>query len=131
MKLVEYTTKNLYGEFKPEEICFVVEKDYDHIDELSHITDDLNDALDEAKENDYKIFVFEKKFAKDCLYTDRIFQDMLENLEDEGLNIGYAIGGIEEEAEEDFAKLINKWFEKYVGNNYWFTDRLLGTLRLD
>lgn len=131
MKLVEYTTKNLYGEFKPEEICFVVEKDYDYIDELSHITDDLNDALDEAKENDYKIFVFEKKFAKDCLYTDRIFQDMLENLEDEGLNIGYAIGGIEEEAEKEFTELVKKWFEKYVGNTYWFTDRLLGTLRLD
>lgn len=131
MKLVEYTTKNLYGEFKPEEICFVVEKDYDYIDELSHITDDLNDALDEAKENDYKIFVFEKKFAKDCLYSDKIFHDMLETFEEEGLNIGYVIGGIEEEAEEDFAKLINTWFEKYVGNNYWFTDRLLGTLRLD
>lgn len=131
MKLVEYTTKNLYGEFKPEEICFVVEKDYDYIDELSYITDGLNDALDEAKENDYKIFVFEKKFAKDCLNTHKIFEDMLENLEEEGWNIGYVIGGDEENAEEDFAKLINKWFEKYVGNNYWFTDRLLGTLRLD
>ena len=106
-------------------------KDYDYIDELSHITDDLNDALDEAKENDYKIFVFEKKFAKDCLYSDKIFQDMLETFEEEGLDIGYVIGGIEEDAEKDFTKLINKWFEKYVGNNYWFTDRLLGTLRLD
>jgi hypothetical protein len=108
-----------------------VEKDYDYIDELSHVTDDLNDALDEAKENDYKIFVFEKKFAKDCLYSDKIFQDMLETLEEEGLNIGYVIGGDEENAEKEFTALVEKWFEKYVGNNYWFTDRLLGTLRLD
>lgn len=131
MKLVEYTTKNLYGEFKPEGICFVVEKDYDYIDELSHITDDLDDALSEAKENDYKIFVFEKKFAKDCLYSDKIFQDMLETFEEEGLDIGYVIGGDEENAEKEFTALVEKWFEKYVGNNYWFTDRLLGTLRLD
>lgn len=131
MKLVEYTTKNLYGLFKPEEICFIVEESYDYIDELSHITDDLNDAVSEAKENDYKIFVFEKKFAKDCLYPDRIFQDMLENIQEEGFDIGYVIAGDEENAEKEFTELVKKWFEKYVGNTYWFTDRLLGTLRLD
>ena len=27
-KPVEYTTKNLYGEFKPEDVCFVVAKSY-------------------------------------------------------------------------------------------------------
>ena len=130
-QLVEYTTKNLYGEFKPEEICFVVEIDYDYIDELSYITDKLDDALDEAKENDYKIFIFTKKFAKDCLYSDKIFHDMLETFEEEGLDIGYVIGGNEENAEKEFTALVEKWFEKYVGNNWWFTDRLLGTLRTE
>lgn len=130
-ELVEYTTKNLYGLFKPEELCFVVEIDYDCIDELSYITDDLDDALSEAKERDDKIFIYTKKFAKDCLYPDRIFQDILENLEEEGLDIGFVIAGVEKDAKEEFAELINKWFEKYVGNDYWFSDRFLGTLRLD
>lgn len=130
-ELTEYTINNLYGWFKPEEICFVVEKNYDYIDEVSYITDDLNDALSEAKENDYKIFIFTKKFAKDCLYPDKIFRDMLENLEEEGFDIGYVIGGDEENAEKDFTNLIHKWFEKYVGNNYWFTDILLGTLKVE
>ena len=130
-ELVEYTTKNLYGEFKPEEVCFVVEIDYDCIDELSYITDDLNDALDEAKENDYKIFIYTKKCVKDCLNTHKIFEDMLETLKEEGLDIGFVLGGIKEDAEEKFTELTNMWFEKFVGNNYWFTDRLLGTLRLD
>lgn len=136
-ELTEYTMNNLYGLVKPygkfeaEELCFVVEKSYDFIDECSYITDDLNDALDEAKENDYKIYIYTKKFSKDCLYPYRIFQNILENLKEEGLDIGYAIGGNEENAEKEFTELVEKWFEKYVGNSWWFTDRLLGTLRTE
>lgn len=130
-ELVEYTAKNLYGEFKLEEICFVVEESYDNIDELSYITDDVNDALSEAKENDYKIFIYTKKFAKDCLNTHRIFEDMLENLEEEGLDRSYVLDHTKRSGRKEFAKVINKWFKKYVRNDYWFSDRLLGTLRLD
>jgi len=129
--LVEYTTKNLYGEFKSEEICFVVEIEYDCINELSYITDDLDDALSEAKENNYKIFIYTKKFAKNCLNTRRIFEDMLEDLEEEGLDRSYVLDHTKRSGRKEFAKLINKWFKKYVRNDYWFSDRFLGTLRLD
>jgi hypothetical protein len=135
-ELVEYTMNNLYGLVKPygkfeaEELCYVVEVDYDCIDnELSYTTDNLSQALSKAKENDDKIFIYTKKFAKDCLNTHKIFEDTLENLEEEGLDIGFVIGGIEEYAEEKFTELINIWFKKYVGNDYWFPDRLLGTLK--
>ena len=131
MKLVEYTTKNLYGEFKPEEICFVVEKDYDYIDELSHITDDLNDALDAAKENDYKIFVYSKKLAIECLDTDLLYNDMIENVQEEGFDIETMIYDIKEDASEEFSTLLKTWFAKYFDNTYWIPDRLLGTLRFD
>ena len=57
-QLAEYTTKKLYSEFKTKEICFVVAKSYKYVNELSYITDDMNDALSFAKENDYKIFSF-------------------------------------------------------------------------
>lgn len=120
-----------YGKFEAEELCYIVEIDYDCIDELSYITDNLHDALSKAKENDDKIFIYTKKFAKDCLYPNRIFQNILESFEEEGLDIGYVLGGIEKEAEEDFEKLINKWFENYVGKSYWFPDRLLGTLKTE
>lgn len=130
-QLVEYTMNNLYGEFKPEEICYIVERDYDCIDELSYITDDLENAVSEAKENDYKIFIYTKRFAKECLYPDIIFQNMLESLKKEGWDISEILVGVEENAEKDFAELVEKWFEKYVGNSYWFYGRLLGTLRLD
>lgn len=136
-ELTEYTMNNLYGlvkpygEFEADELCFIVEVDYDCIDELSYITDKLDDALSKAKENNDKIFIYTKKFAKDCLYPNRLFQNMLESLEEEGLDIGFVIGGIEKYAEENFTELVEKWFEKFVGNDYWFYDRLLGTLRLD
>ena len=44
-QLVEYTIKNLYNEFKPEEVCFVVAKSYGYINELSYLTGDINTAL--------------------------------------------------------------------------------------
>lgn len=136
-ELTEYTMNNLYGlvkpygEFEADELCFIVEVDYDCIDELSYITDKLDDALSKAKERDDKIFIYTKKFAKDCLNTQKIFEDMLENLEEEGLDVDFVLGGIKEYAEEKFTELTNMWYEKFVGDNYWFYGRLLGTLRLD
>ena len=129
MKLVEYTTHNLYGEFKPEEVCFVVDLDYEYISELSYITDDMWDAVDEAKETNSKIFVFTKKFTKDCMDTERLFQDMIENLEEEGLDRNYVLYHMEENGKKEFAEMIEKWFRKNIDQTYWITDRLLGTLK--
>ena len=129
MKLVEYTTKNLYGEFKPEEVCFVVDLDYEYISELSYITDDMWDAVDEAKETNSKIFVFTKKFTKDCMDTERLFQDMIENLEEEGLDRNYVLYHMEENGKKEFAEMVEKWFRKNIDQTYWITDRLLGTLK--
>ena len=128
-QLAEYTTKNLYSEFKPKEICFVVAKSYKYVNELSYITDDMNDALSFAKENDYKIFVFKKKFASDCLYPDMLFQNMLDDLEDEGLDSSYVIDLIGDKGVEEFEKLIEQWFNKYVGNDYWFAGEPVGVLK--
>ena len=128
-QLVEYTTKNLYGEFKPEDVCFVVAKSYKYVNELSYITDDMNDALSFAKENDFKIFVFKKKFASDCLYPDMLFQNMLDDLEDEGLDSAYVLNYIGADGTEEFKKLIEQWFDKYIGNDYWFAGEPVGVLK--
>ena len=128
-QLAEYTTKNLYSEFEPKEICFVVAKSYKYVNELSYITDDMNDALSFAKENDYKIFVFKKKLAADCLCPYRIFQNMLYDLEDEGLDSTYVLNYIGADGTEEFKKLIEQWFNKYVGNDYWFAWEPVGVLK--
>lgn len=131
MKQLEYTSKNLYGWFKPEEVCFVVAKSYDYVNELSYITDDLNDALSFAKENDYKVFVYEKKFAKDCLNTQLLFRNMLDNIKEEEFDTDYVPNCIKKEGEKEFSELIEKWFDKYIGNTHWFADRLLGMLKIE
>lgn len=59
--LAEYSAKSLYGFFKKEEICFVVEKKFEWIDDTSDVTDDLKEAKELAKENDYQIFIYTKK----------------------------------------------------------------------
>ena len=128
-QLAEYTTKNLYSEFKLKEICFVVAKSYKYVNELSYITDDMNDALSFAKENDYKIFVFKKKFASDCLYPDMLFQNMLDDLEDEGLDSSYLLNYIGEDGKKEFKKLIEQWFDKYIGNGYWFAGEPVEVLK--
>ena len=130
-QLVEYTTKNLYSEFKPEDVCFVVDKSYDYVNKLSYITDDLNDALDEAKENDYKIFVYSKKLAIECLDTDLLYNNMIENVQEEGFDIETMIYDIKEDASEEFSTLLKAWFAKYFDNTYWFADRLLGMLKIE
>lgn len=130
-QLTEYTTKNLYSLFKPEELCFVVGKDYESLDVLSYTTDDLADAIDEAKENDYKIFVYSKKLAIECLDTDLLYNNMIENVQEEGFDIETMIYDIKEDASEEFSTLLKTWFAKYFDNTYWIPDRLLGTLRTE
>ena len=130
-QLTEYTTKNLYSLFKPEELCFVVGKDYESLDVLSYTTDDLADAIDEAKENDYKIFVYSKKLAIECLDTDLLYNNVIENVQEEGFDIETMIYDIKEDASEEFSTLLKTWFAKYFDNTYWIPDRLLGTLRTE
>lgn len=52
-ELTEYSEKNLYDFFKPEEICFVVDKSYEYIDCDSFTTDSMSEAIEYAHENEY------------------------------------------------------------------------------
>ena len=117
-------------------------KSYDYVNKLScitdylnvafsYITEDLNDALSFAKENDYEIFVYEKRLAKDCLNTQLLFRNMLDNIKEEGFDTDYVPDCIKKEGEREFSELIEKWFDKYFGNTHWFADRLLGMLKVE
>ena len=59
--LTSYSEKKLFEQFKKEEICFVIEQNFDFIDETSDITDDLEEAKELAEENEAQIFIFTKK----------------------------------------------------------------------
>lgn len=122
-KLVEYSDKNLYDSYKPEEICFVIERNYDEIEESSSITDDLEEAKKLAKEDGYQIFIYRKKFGKDCFNADYLFEDMIDNVNQDGLDLDCL-----ESEKQEFIRITTEWFNKVIGN-YWFGDEILGVLK--
>ena len=122
-KLVEYSEKTLYDFFKSEEICFVIERNYDEIDESSSITDDLEEAKKLAKEDGYRIFIYRKKFGKDCFDADCLFEDMIDNVNQGGLDLDCL-----ESEKQEFIRITTEWFNKVIGN-YWFGDEILGVLK--
>lgn len=124
----EYSAKSLYGFFKPEEICFVVEKKYDWISDTSDVTDDLKEAKELARENDYQIFIYKKMFAKDCLYSEEVFNYLVEDVEDMGYSSEYLLNSISEEDKKEFLDFTEKWFNKIV-KDAWFADELVGVLK--
>lgn len=122
-ELTEYSAKSLYGFFKKEEICFVIERNYDEIDESSSITDDLEEAKELAEENEAQIFIYRKKFGKDCFNADYLFEDMIDNVNQEGLDLDCL-----ESEKQEFIRITTEWFNKVV-RNYWFADEYMGVLK--
>lgn len=125
MALEEYTTTDLANCFNAEEICFAVKEDPDWIDELSTVTDDLEEAKRIAEEKGYQIYIYKKKFAKDCLDADWIFDSLTDHLEFEGYDFDYS-----ETDKKEFDRITEQWFNKIVGET-WFAYDLLGVLKDD
>jgi len=123
MTLKEYTTTDLVNCFNAEEICFVVKQAPDLGDELATVTDDLEEAKRIAEEKGYQIYIYKKKFAKDCFDADWIFDRMIDDLESEGFDFDYS-----KVDKEEFKRITEEWFNKVVGNS-WFAYGLLGVLK--
>ena len=54
---------------------------------------------------------------------------MLDDLEDEGLDSTYVLNYIGVDGTKEFEKLIEQWFDKYIGNDYWFAGEPVGVLK--
>lgn len=126
--LTEYSAKSLYGFFKKEEICFVIEQKFEWIDDTSDVTDNLKEAKELAKENDYQIFIYKKMFAKDCLSSEEVFNYLVDDVEDMGYSSEYLLNSISEEDKKEFLDFTEKWFNKIV-KDAWFADELVGVLK--
>lgn len=121
--LGSYSEKNLFEQFKKEEICFVIELSYEYIDDTSDVTDDLKEAKKIAEENEAQIFIYTKKFGKDCFDADYLFEEMIDNVNQEGLDLNCC-----ESDKQEFIRITTEWFNKVI-RNYWFADELMGVLK--
>ena len=127
MPLKEYTTTDLANCFNLYmwEVCFVVKQAPDLGDELATVTDDLEEAKRIAEEKGYQIYIYKKKFAKECFDADWIFDRMIDDLETEGVDFDYSKAD-----KKEFERITEEWFNKIVGNS-WFAYGFLGMLKDD
>ena len=95
--------------------------------------DNLKETIREYQENPlkekYYIGVFEKKLLIDVLDTDDVFNDILLNFENEGVDLDYIDSFFQKSDHEDFKKILTAWIKKRV-KKAWYAGDLLGKLVL-
>lgn len=95
--------------------------------------DNLKETIREYQENPlkkkYYIGVFEKKLLIDALDTDHLFNDILLNFENNGVDFDYIDSFFSKSDHEDFKKVLTAWIKKRV-KKAWYAGDLLGKLVL-
>lgn len=128
--LVKYTDKNIYGFFKPEEICFVIKSYYQDLAQAD-VTDDLEDAKYLAKDDTSKtIYIYKKEYLKDCFDADDLFRDLIDNLDSKGVNTDEFLDcSITDDQINAFKSMNKEWFNRVVKDT-WISGDLIGELQL-
>ena len=121
------TKAELFKKYKPNEICFVVcflvAEDGELMADIpATFFASLNKAIEEAKRTGESVFVYTRKYAKDCFDPHTLYEDLIDNVNEEGFDIPYCI-----EAKEEFERITWRWFNKHFGNA-WFADEFIGKL---
>lgn len=111
-------------------------KNNDHIVYIPPVNfyDNLREIIRDYQETPfikqhYYIGVFEKKFLIDLLDTEDVFNDILLNFENEGVDFDYINSFFQKSDHEDFNKVLTAWIKKRV-KKAWYAGELLGKLVL-
>lgn len=95
--------------------------------------DNLKETIREYQENPlkekYYIGVFEKKSLISALDADHVFNDILLNFENNGVDFDYIDNFFSKSDHEDFNKVLTAWIKKRV-KKAWYAGELLGKLVL-
>lgn len=96
-------------------------------------SDNLKETIREYHKNPlkekYYIGVFEKKLLIDAFDTDHLFNDILLNFENNGVDFDYIDSFFSKSDHEDFKKVLTAWIKKRV-KKAWYAGDLLGKLAL-
>lgn len=95
--------------------------------------DNLKETIREYQENPlkekYYIGVFEKKSLISALDADLVFNDILLNFENNGVDFDYIDNFFSKSDHEDFKKVLTAWIKKRV-KKAWYAGNFLGRLVL-
>lgn len=121
------TKAKLFKKYKPNEICFavcfLVALDGELMTDIPvTFFASLDKAKEEAERTGESVFVYTRKFAKECYDPHTLYEDLTDNVNQEGFDIPYNI-----EAKEEFERITRRWFNKHFGKA-WFADEFIGRL---
>ena len=122
----KYSEKELYDLWKPSELCFIVATKASYINESYSVMDTLKEALAEVGLDEH-IYIYTRKKIVDYLDSDGLYQNLIDDMESEGV-LGESLESlIGRKGKEDFKITVTKFLKRYV-KNAWLADEVIGVL---
>ena len=126
LKMKKYSEKELYDLYKPSELCFIVATKASYIDESSSVIDTLKEAMEVVGQDEH-IYIYTRKKIVDYLDPDSLYQNLIDDMESEGV-LGESLESlIGRKGKEDFKITVTKFLKRYV-RNAWLANEVIGVL---
>ena len=122
----KYSEKELYDLYKPSELCFIVATKASYIDESSSVIDTLKEAMEVVGQDEH-IYIYTRKKIVDYLDPDSLYQNLIDDMESEGVLGEYLESLISRKGKEDFKITVTKFLKRYV-RDAWLADEVIGVL---
>ena len=122
----KYSEKELYDLYKPSELCFIVATKASYIDESYSVIDTLKEAMEVVGQDEH-IYIYTRKKIVDYLDPDGLYQNLIDDMESEGVLGEYLESLIGRKGKEDFKITVTKFLKRYV-RDAWLADEVIGVL---
>lgn len=122
----KYSEKELYDLYKPSELCFIVATKASYIDESYSVIDTLKEAMEVVGQDEH-IYIYTRKRIVDYLDSDGLYQNLIDDMESEGVLGEYLESLIGRKGKEDFKITVTKFLKRYV-KNAWLANEFIGVL---
>ena len=123
----KYSEKELYDLYKPSELCFIVATKASYIDESSSVIDTLKEAMEVVGQDEH-IYIYTRKKIVDYLDPDSLYQNLIDDMESEGVLGEYLESLIGRKGKEDFKVTVTKFLKRYV-RDAWLANEVIGVLK--
>ena len=123
----KYSEKELYDLYKPSELCFIVATKASYIDESSSVIDTLKEAMEVVGQDEH-IYIYTRKKIVDYLDPEGLYQNLIDDMESEGVLGEYLESLIGRKGKEDFKVTVTKFLKRYV-RDAWLANEVIGVLK--